>query len=38
MNVMDHPRVNALLDILQARLDEDEDHFNILLDYIEGEL
>ena len=38
MNIMEHPRVNALLDILQARLDEDEDHFNILRDYLEEEL
>lgn len=38
MNIMDHPRVIALLDILQDRLDEDDRYFNQILDDIEDGL
>lgn len=38
MNIMDHPRVIAILDIMQDRLDEDEEHFEIILDYVEDTL
>jgi hypothetical protein len=38
MNIMDHPRVIAILDILQDRLDEDEEYFDTVLDDIEDGL
>ena len=38
MNIMDHPRVIAILDIMQDRLDEDEKHFETILDYMEDTL
>lgn len=38
MNIMDHPRVIAILDIMQDRLDEDEEYFDTILDYVEDVL
>ena len=38
MNIMDHPRVVAILDIFQDRLNEDEEHFETLMNYVEDVL
>lgn len=38
MNIMDHPRVVALLDVMQDRLDEDCEYFETICDDIEDVL
>jgi len=35
MNVMDHSRINTILDMLQERLQQDPEEFEHLLDRIE---